>query len=67
MKIESTYNTFVYLYEKASNGSKNLGRYSNGEQVGILDWNASADYALVYTADEKIGYIQKSCLANLFD
>ena len=66
MKIESPYNTFVYLYEKASNGSKNLGRYSNGEQVGILDWNASADYALVYTADEKIGYIQKTCLVSLF-
>ena len=67
MKIASPHNSFTYLYEKASNGSRNLGRCNNGEQVGVLDWNASADYALVYTSDEKIGYIQKDCLASLFN
>ena len=66
MRISSESRSYVYLYEKANSGSKNLGRYDNGEQVGILDWNASEDYALVYTADEKIGFMQKASLASLF-
>ena len=66
MVIRSQSRSYVYLYEKANSGSKNLGRYDNGQQVGILDWNASEDYALVYTADEKIGFMQKASLASLF-
>ncbi len=67
MKVNAASRGYVYLYQKANSGSTNLGRYNNGEQVGILDWNASETYALVYTSDQKVGYIQKSCLANLFD
>ncbi len=67
MKIKSASYSFAYLYEKASDGSKNLGRYSNGTQVGILDWAASEKYALVCTEDDKIGYIKKNCLISLFD
>ncbi|MBQ3762007.1 MAG: hypothetical protein II875_08370 [Clostridia bacterium] len=66
MKVKNTSASFVYLYEKASDGSKNLGRYENDEQVGILDWLASEKYALVMTNDGKIGFIKKNCLASLF-
>ncbi len=67
MKIKSNYNNYAYLYQQASDGSTNLGRYNNGTQVGILDWAASDFYALVLTPDEKIGYIKKNCLIGLFD
>ena len=57
---------YVYLYRKASDGSENLGRYDNGTQIGILDWSATELYALVYTPDEKIGYMKKDWLISLF-
>ncbi|MBQ9409358.1 MAG: SH3 domain-containing protein [Clostridia bacterium] len=67
MKIRSTANSYAYLYQKASDGSTNLGRYNNGTQVGIIDWAASDFYALVQAPDGKIGYIKKNCLVSLFD
>ena len=66
MKVKSSVNSYAYLYQKASDGSANLGRYDNGTQVGIIDWAASDFYALVQTPDGKIGYIKKNCLVSLF-
>lgn len=58
--------TYAYLYLKASDGSPNLGSYDNGTKIGILDWTASEKYALVYTPDEKIGYMKKDWMVSLF-
>ena len=67
MKIASPNRDYVYLYEKASTGSTNLGRYMNGTQIGIIDWAASDGFALVYTPDEKVGFMAKNSLVSLFN
>ena len=57
-------NGYCYLYDRPSsvNGT-NLGQYNNGEGIIILDWYADENYAKVYTAYDKTGYIRKACLS----
>lgn len=57
-------NGYCYLYDQPSsvNGT-NLGQYNNGEGIIILDWYADENYAKVYTAYDKTGYIRKDCLS----
>ena len=39
-----------------------MGRYNNGAKVGVIDWYADDEYALVESGDGKIGYIRKNQL-----
>ena len=42
-----------------------MGKYTNGEYIQIVDWEASRDYAAVYSErTKKNGYIRKTCLVK---
>ena len=54
---------YCYMYNQPSSVTgKNMGRYNNGAKVGVIDWYADDEYALVESGDGKIGYIRKNQL-----
>ncbi len=57
---------YCYMYDKASDiNGRNMGKYTNGEYIQIVDWEASRDYAAVYSErTKKNGYIRKACLVK---
>ncbi len=55
---------YCYQYDQPSSiTGNNLGRHDNGERVGVIDWYAHEEYALVECANGKLGYIRKGCLS----
>ncbi|MBR3739859.1 MAG: hypothetical protein IKN04_05275 [Clostridia bacterium] len=57
---------YSYLYDKPSDiNGRNLGKYTNGEYIQIVDWDASEDYAAVYSErTKKNGYMHKTALVQ---
>jgi hypothetical protein len=56
-------NGYCYLYDQPSSvNGRNLGRYDNGAQIEVLDWDADTTYAYVSASDGKVGYMRKASL-----
>ena len=55
---------YCYLYDAPSDiNGRNLGKYSNGEYIEIVDWYADNVFASVYCRSTgRYGYIRKTCM-----
>lgn len=57
---------YCYMYDRpTSTWGENLGRYDNGDEFVMLNWDANENYALVCsTRTGKQGYVSKSSLVK---